>query len=259
MNFNFHRLELYATYLSKLLSFANDLTEKNFSQCFHSDFFNNIYLFAGLLFVPLNEVFLYPLFARCIAIKSHWKIFLGVLFKLAGFIVLIVLITYTRSKYIAIETNELPHDNNYTVECLFHLKSASFISKTMDYRWFALAKVLFAISDMMFAIGIIEFYCAQVPYSMKGLVIGTYYSCLGLCVLFNYGLSQVFRLKLHIWQKSTTFSCGFWYLLTKIVLTVSVMLIYLLAVKFHKKRKREDVLPSEHIFAEQYYSVQDSS
>ena len=114
------------------------------------------------------------------------------------------------------------------------------------------ATSLFAISDTMFVTGIIEFYCAQVPYSMKGLVIGTYYGFLGLFVMLNYGLTQVFRLKSHIWQKNTAFSCGFWYLLTKIILTVSVMLIFLLTVKYHKKRKREDVLPNEHIFAEQY-------
>ena len=141
--------------------------------------------------------------------------------------------------------------NNYTIQCLFHLKSASFLSKTINCRWFALAEILLAISYMMFMTGIIEFYCAQVPYSMKGLVVGTYYSFLGLFVAFNYDLSRVFtnRLKLHIWQKNTAFSCGFWYLLTKIILTVSVMLIFLLAVKYHKKTKREDVLPNEHIFA----------
>ena len=94
---------------------------------------------------------------------------------------------------------------------------------------------------------------------MKGLVIGTYYGFLGLFVMFNYGLTQVFRLKSHIWQKNAAFSCGFWYLLTKIILTVSIMLIFLLAIKYHKKRKREDVLPNEHIFAEQYYSVQNTS
>ena len=177
---------------------------------------------------------------------------------LAGFIVLITLITYARSKFIAIEARELQY-NNYTIQCLFHLKSASFLSKTIDYRWLALPQVLFTISDMMFATGIIEFYCAQVPYSMKGLAVGTYFSFLGLFGLFNYGLSQVFRLKSYIWETNTAFSCGFWYLLTKIILTVSVMLILLLAFKYLKKRKREDVLPSEHIFAEQYYSVQNTS
>ena len=112
----------------------------------------------------------------------------------------------------------------------------------------------------MFIIGIVEFHCAQVPYSMKGLTIGTYYGILGLCVMFKYGLSQVFRAKLHIWQTNATFSCGFWYLLTKIILTIiSAMLIFLLVVKYHKKRKREDVLPNEHVFAEQYYSVQNTS
>ena len=126
----------------------------------------------------------------------------------------------------------------------------------IDYRWFILVEFLFAASDMMLTIGTIEFYCAQVPYSMKGFVAGCYYGCFGLCFMFNYGLTRFFRAKLHIWESNTTFNCGFWYLLTKIIPVAMAAFTIVLSIKFHKKRKREDVLPNEHIFAEQYYSVE---
>jgi hypothetical protein len=45
-------------------------------------------------------------------------------------------------------------------------------------------------------------------------------------------------------------------LLTEIILVAIAAFMIALIIKCHKKRKREDVLPSEHIFAEQYYSVQ---
>jgi hypothetical protein len=119
-----------------------------------------------------------------------------------------------------------------------------------------LVEFLLAASSTIFVIGLIEYYCAQVPYSMKGLVAGCFYGCFRLCIMFNYGLSRVFRSKLRVWELNTTFNCGFWYLLTKIVPITIAAFMFVLTIKFHKKRKREDVLPNEHIFAEQYYSVQ---
>ena len=221
--------------------------------CFGNDFLTNVKAIIGLLLIPLNEFLIYPLFYRCISIKIRWKILLGILFELAGLIVLIILITYARSKYTELESTSHPH--NYTLHCLFHEKSNSLINNTIDYRWLILVEFLFAASDTMLAIGTIEFFCAQVPYSMKGLVAGCYYGCLGLHVMFNYGLSRVFRAKLHIWESNTTFNCEFWHLLTKIIPVAMAVFVIALTIKYHKKRKREDVLPSEHIFAEQYYSA----
>ena len=223
-------------------------------RCFGKGFLTNVYVLIGLLLVPLNEFLIYPIFYRCISIKIHWKILLGTLLELVGFIVLIILITYARSKYTEFESTLYPH--NYTLHCVFHVKSNSLMNDIIDYRWFILVEFLFAASGTMLLIGTIEFFCAQVPYSMKGLVAGCYYGCLGLCVMFNYGLSQVFRAKLHVWESNTIFNCEFWYLVTKIIPVAMAAFTIALTIKYHKKRKREDVLPSEHIFAEQYYSVE---
>ena len=245
--FNFN---LYTTH--KLISEYH--TVNIFYRCFGKDFLTNVYVLIGLLLVPLNEFLIYPLFYRCISIKILRKALLGTLLELAGFIVLIILITYTRSKYAELES--ITHPHNYTLHCLFHEKSNSLMNDIIDYRWFILVEFLFAASGTMLVIGTIEFFCAQVPYSMKGLVAGCYYGCFGLCVMFNYGLSQVFRAKLHVWESNTIFNCGFWYLLTKIIPIAMIAFTIVLSIKYHKKRKREDVLPSEHIFAEQYYSAE---
>ena len=245
--FNF---DLYTTH--KLISEYH--TVNIFYRCFGKDFLTNVYVLIGLLLVPLNEFLIYPLFYRCISIKILWKVLLGTLLELAGFIVLIILITYTRSKYAELES--ITHPHNYTLHCLFHEQSNSLMNDIIDYRWFILVEFLFTASGTMLAIGTIEFFCAQVPYSMKGLMAGCYYGCFGLCVMFNYGLSRVFRAKLHVWESNTTFNCGFWYLLTKIIPIAMIAFTIVLSIKYHKKRKREDVLPSEHIFAEQYYSAE---
>ena len=227
-----------------------------FYRCFGKDFLTNVNAIIGLFLIPLNEFLVYPLFYRCISIKIRWKVLLGILFELAGLIVLIILIMYARSRYTELKSTTLPH--NYTLHCLlnFDEKSSSLVNDIIDYQWSILVEFLLAASGTMLTIGTIEFYCAQVPYSMKGLVAGCYYGCVGLYVMFNYGLSRAFMAKLHIWESNTTFNCEFWYLLTKIIPVAMAALVVALTIKYHKKRKREDVLPSEHIFAEQYYSVQ---
>ena len=242
----------YTTYVTKL--FGKHHTQNHFYYCSSTgnDFLTNIGTIFGLLLVPLIEFLIYPLLHRCVVIKIRWKILLGTLLQLAGFVVLLILISYGRSQYI--ETNALPL--NYTLQCLFHEKSNSLTNDAINYRWFVLVEFLFHVSNIIILIGIVEFYCAQVPYSMKGLVAGTHYGCLGLCVMFNCGLSHLLKQKLHVWESNTTFNCGFWYLLTKIIPVVTAAFIIMLSIKYYKKRKREDVLSNEHIFAEQYYSVQ---
>ena len=93
-------------------------------RCFGKDFLTNIYVLIGLFLVPLNKFLIYPLFYRCISIKIRWKILLGTLLELVGFIVLLILITYTRSKY----TETTLHPHNYTFHCVFHEKSNSLMN-----------------------------------------------------------------------------------------------------------------------------------
>ena len=49
-------------------------------------------------------------------------------------------------------------------------------------------------------------------------------------------------------------TCGFWYALLLGLATAVSGSIFGVVIKFYKKRKREDVLPNEHIFAERYYA-----
>ena len=139
-----------------------------------------------------------------------------------------------------------------TVPCVFYSSPGSF-SNIIDYRWTILLEGLLAASDLMVLVGAIEFYCAQVPYSMKGLVAGFLYAFLGIFMTLSQAVSLPFQSKSLSWG-SGTLSCGFWYLLMILIYMVLVSFITVLILKCYKARKREDVLPNEHIFAERYYS-----
>ena len=207
----------------------------------------NIYSITGALLIPTNEFIIHPLFRRCLPnVLCYWKVIIGIIIHLARYVVLIVLITMAQYEYIDSTTN-------YTTQCIFSSDTnTAFLKHTIDYRWFALSEALSAISFILIIVGTIEFYCAQVPYSMKGVVAGTFYGLFLLFHVVSNGIPRLFVIK-SIWRSTTIFSCGFWYLVTKIILLVVFVAFLVIIVSCYKRRKREDVLPNEHIFAERYY------
>jgi hypothetical protein len=88
---------------------------------------------------------------------------------------------------------------------------------------------------------------------MKGLVVGIFYGLSGLFVLVSQALSLPFKAQSLAWGIDTL-SCGFWYLTTRMSCTVIIIVIVAVVMRCYKTRKREDLLPNEHIFAEAYYS-----
>ena len=112
-------------------------------------------------------------------------------------------------------------------------------------------ELLSAISYVLIIIGITEFLCAQVPYSMKGLMIGIFYGSLVLFLVLNKG---IFALNSPSWNFGTVFICRFWYLMIKLLFLFVTVTISPLVSLCYKKRKRDDILPNEQIFAERYYS-----
>ena len=225
----------------------NAFNHLQMSGCLSSFIFTNIYYITGVLLIPLNEIVIYPLFHRCLpTVQCYWKVMLGVILHFGRYIALITLITVARQNYLSGSANK-----NATIlnQCLFN-NSSVFLHKEIDYRWFAIPQVLSAISFLLIIIGTIEFYCAQVPYSMKGVVSGIFYGTFLVFRMLSNGLPQIFGIT---WKSGLKFSCEFWYLQTKVIFLMIVGSVLLVLLKYYKKRKREDVLPSEHIFAERYY------
>ena len=235
------------TYVHKEFTSAKKSTDYN--QCLHNGIPFMLYSICVVVSIPLNEIFIYPIFRRCSGLKSHFKIIIGAITLLLVYTLTTVLFTYSRKAFI--ETS-LSH-NDTSIKCLFR-EGANSLNYMNDFKLLSIPECLFAISEILLIIGIIEYYCAQVPYSMKGLLAGCYYACLELFVALDHASSLPFTTNLFNWTTGTIYSCGFWYFQTKIILMVIAVFLCLLTFKFCKKRKREDVLPNEHIFAERYYS-----
>ena len=79
-----------------------------------------------------------------------------------------VLELMARNSYLA------KNGKNSTLQCLFSEEKGA-LSSSFDIKWMVLPNILNAISIVTLGIGGIEFICAQTPYSMKGLMVGTVY------------------------------------------------------------------------------------
>ena len=88
---------------------------------------------------------------------------------------------------------------------------------------------------------------------MKGLVLGLAYAFLEVYIASFNALEPLYAKK-YLNGGNGLINCSFWYILTKLVLLVVAAVVYCVVMRWYKKRKREDVLPNEQIFAERYYS-----
>ena len=207
--------------------------------------------FTGTILIPLHEFILYPLLHKYFSwIKSYWKFSIGVVAQATRVVTLVALELMARNNYL------VQNGKNSTLQCIFSEEKGA-LSSSFDIKWMVLPNILNAISIVTLGIGGIEFICAQTPYSMKGLMVGTVYGSVVIITIIGYGITVPFTRHMITWSTGVI-SCGFWYLLLMIIVSIFNSTLLLILGKLYKNRKREDVLPNEQIFAERYYSHTDT-
>ena len=219
-------------------------------ECYAEKSLTNSVHLGILMLIILHEFVIYPLYQHCtctgcvIRMKSLWKILIGIAIQIVYITTMIVFDIISRHKF-------LNNEYNSTIRCIFH-EHHGMLSQTLNSQWLAIPEYLRFISLTFILTGIIEFICSQVPYSMKGVIMGTQYTLGTICSAV--GIFVVLLEKdLSIFGERTI-SCEFWYALLMIAVYLFLFLILAYMTKRYKMRKREDLLPNEHFFAERYYS-----
>ena len=242
---------LYAVFillqqLERMLNLLTDITSTSkifYLECYSVEAFIESFLFGSVIILPFYELVLYPIFYRCLeTINSHWKFFSGVFLLIAETVALWIMESVARHKY-HLTNNRY----NSTIPCIGH----GTLSTSMDFRYMAVPLLLHSLSTTAIAIGSFEFIASQAPYSMRGLIMGMIYCTLTLFAAIGLGISVL--LTQYSSLVTGIISCGFWYSLLLLVVEVLVSVMLVALQRWYKKRKREDVLPNEHIFAERYY------
>ena len=234
-------------------SISDHINSYSLRECSYAFLFTDIFYISIAILIPINELIIYPLFHRCIpSVSCYWKFVVGSIIQVVRYIILITLVTLSRQHFLKLNESVA----NISVACIFYSISNDLNISTAiySYRLFAILNVLSALSNVILITSAIEFLCAQIPYSMKGVMVGLFFGSLVVFFVVDTGVGLVFKHTFQAWNTNSLFSCGFWYLMTKgIILLIALLILILLAVNY-KKRKREDVLPNEHIFAERFYS-----
>ena len=115
--------------------------------------------------------------------------------------------------------------------------------------------IIFSLSSYLVFIAVLQFLSAQAPYSMKGLLVGLFYLSGGVSAIFFQFLPKVFEIA--IFSNLGTLNCMFWYiLLTCIVIALILFSMSVMTICCYKNRVRDDNLPNQQFFAENYYDRQ---
>ena len=214
-------------------------------ECYTERFSTIVFGFnAGTLLIPMYEFLFYPFLQKCFhSIKIYQKFLIGIILQITRIIILMIYNITARKSYRELQ------GYNATVAC----NHPNFLSWSSFKFWMAIPNFLKTISMVMVSISGIEFLASQTPYSMRGLMIGAGYGSVFIFAMIEYGIYWPFNHQSSTWGTGVI-SCEFWYLLSVLIITVIFSVLLLVAGRWYKNRKREDVLPNEHIFAERYYT-----
>ena len=199
------------------------------------------------LLIPLYEFAIYPILRRHFTwVKSHLKFLIGILLQIARVIVLMAFVLEARHS--SLEKSGY----NDTLQCIFNEEQGASIL-VINSKLMLVPSILNFLSIAMLGVGGAEFICAQTPYSMRGLMFGATYGILAVFFVIGYGISKLFTSEIISWGKGII-SCEFWYLLLSVIFLGFTVSVFTILARWYQKRKREDVLPNEQIFAEKYYT-----
>ena len=152
--------------------------------------------------------------------------------------------------------------NTEYTECVFSGTSNYFSNEIVDeshipsslpfYQnvyFFTTQHVLSALADMLFDIAVLEFICSQSPYSMKGFLLGIFFS---IRSLFQ-GMAVISIVPFGAFWKIESLSCGSGFYAIYIVIGLLEFVVFSCVSKRYKYRNVNE--PSnEYRYAEEYYS-----
>ena len=213
----------------------------NHSYKFNKVFFLNMFALGGLsdvlivILVPVYLCLLRPLIQHYIP---------GMLKRIGLGMALLLLSSLS---VLLIDTIGHLQDSNNTC---FLTNGTAIVSLHISTLYLIFPYILNALGYMLFYIATYEFICAQSPYAMKGLLIGTFFTVKGVFHLIS---ATVLFIPFTWWGFETSFpSCGFVYYLVNIVVAVIGLVAYSWVARRYQYRQRDEP-DNIYRYAEEYY------
>ena len=129
----------------------------------------------------------------------------------------------------------------------------------IDYRWLLISNFTCALTLFLVIVSSLEFTLAQSPKSMRGIMIGLWYACLGMGKLIDRTISVPFQRYLdHKGEQSKSIVYLYAVVINSVIVTI-VILFFLPVAKCYKLRIRENIVPVAQIAEEHYERYQEQS
>ena len=214
-------------------------------------------LISNGLLSPLLVVICIPLYLCWI--RPHITYYIpGMLKRIQIALIVIVLsLICTFVMDVVVHVNNTKYTN-----CLFSETTEGDATKIVEANYFPSSPPLFqnvyffttqhvlsALADMLFDIAVLEFICSQSPYTMKGLLLGIFFSIRNLF----QGIAVISTVPFGLFWKIESLSCGSGFYTMYIVIGLLEFVVFSCVSKRYKYRNVNE--PSnEYRYAEEYYS-----
>ena len=209
---------------------------------------------SGNLMNILSMLVVYPVFiwvtvgGSCKRIRGFFtRIFIGAILCLVGVTSMAIVDVVGHALQSGTTTS------NHT-QCMFQVyrtnsNFTTFSYPSLNMHWSVLIppSIFLGFGPVLIMTASLEFISAQSPQSMKGFLIGIFFAVRGLFQFLNSSVTLAFSLK-HPWDSGKLLenppvtNCGFVYFLFTIVVGVIGLLLFSIAAKKYKYRKRDEGL-----------------
>ncbi len=194
--------------------------------------------FVIVLAIPVFELLIYPLINKWIPTSLKRASFAPFLTIGACLIMLVC--------------STLWYMLNDPTKCIFTSQGAS-TTFPVDRNWIEVPCRLLLYSFGILAVtAILEFVCAQAPYTLKGLLVGVLYAVVLSNIALSVGIYLVWRTAYQEWGPDSP-SCGVWFYLFTTILATLGCVLWCAVAKWYKNRERDEPELCR-LFAENYYA-----
>ena len=112
----------------------------------------------------------------------------------------------------------------------------------VKYHWIIIPGIAYGLFMFLSILSVIEFVCAQAPFNMKGLMLGTVYILIGFCSLIQTAISTPFLYKPQLAWEKAPLTCGIWYFMLQGAIVIVGFVVAVVMIKQYKLRERNSVL-----------------
>ena len=154
------------------------------------------------------------------------------------------------------------HEMHPNVSCMFqmdylnnstdNITSGRNSTLQIDTTVLLIPNIMNGVAYSLIKVAMFEFICAQSPHSMKGLLMGLFFSLRGAFELL--GAVFVVPFSFGPWENlsPTLPSCGFYYYLLSMVFGFAGIVSYIVTARKYKYRQRDEII-NERIYIEKYF------